>query len=116
MKEACFEIMTGSGIQCSCYNAVKCKRQLSYESAMDGYADNVKYISNFFFSFLAFSGNSNGRGMKKVRNHDCFICMENGIKYGGVELGCCKKSCCNSCLNQWKSSSCPHCRAILGPF
>jgi hypothetical protein len=98
MKEACFEIMTGSGIQCSCYNADKCERQLSYESAMDGYADNVKSITDFFFSFLS----GNGRGMKKVRNHDCFICMENGIKYGGVELGCCKKSCCNSCLNHGK--------------
>jgi hypothetical protein len=51
--------------------------------------------------------------LKKVKNYDCFICIEDDIKDGGVELKCCKQTCCSSCLEKWRSSSCPHCRATM---
>jgi hypothetical protein len=50
--------------------------------------------------------------MKKVENFDCFICMEDGIEKGGVEMPCCKKTFCSGCITRWLKDhdACPHCR------
>lgn len=52
--------------------------------------------------------------LKKVKDYDCFICIDSHSS-GGVELPCCKKTCCSSCLDQWsaRSNACPHCRASM---
>jgi hypothetical protein len=130
----CSAIIRRTGLRCSCYsndNSGKCGRHggLTIRQALEqrrarhqrapgiapsNHTYEIAQLEVFLRNMRIIQARiSKENALKKVKNYDCFICIEDNIKNGGVELKCCKQTCCISCLKKWKSSSCPHCRATM---